>query len=132
MGDAEAVRKVRTVLLGLAVACSNPEKERQRRAEDTNLQMMALELQISAFELAYKRLPERLEDLRTRPDYIPEDRWRAHTFPSITDDPLKDAWGRSFGYRPVGEQEYELWSLGADGREGGDGADQDLRARSGK
>ncbi|HVE38543.1 MAG TPA: type II secretion system protein GspG [Planctomycetota bacterium] len=42
--------------------------------------------------------------------------------------PLKDAWGRPFQYRMPGTQgrRYDLGSLGADGREGGTGADADL------
>jgi general secretion pathway protein G len=42
--------------------------------------------------------------------------------------PLQDAWGRPFQYRMPGTKgrRYDLGSLGADGREGGTGADGDL------
>ncbi len=44
---------------------------------------------------------------------------------------IKDAWGREFHYvRPGGPAEpprpYDLWSLGRDGVEGGEGADADI------
>ncbi len=66
--------------------------------------------------------PDRLDGLVSDPkgngiqDYLKE-----HT-------PLKDAWGRPLQYRRPGTQgrRYDLGSLGADGREGGTGADADL------
>jgi general secretion pathway protein G len=40
---------------------------------------------------------------------------------------LDDPWGRPYVYRYPGERgEYDLYSLGADGIEGGDGEDQDV------
>lgn len=38
-----------------------------------------------------------------------------------------DPWGRAFGYRLPGEHgPFDLYSLGADGRAGGDGEDEDV------
>lgn len=42
---------------------------------------------------------------------------------------LLDPWGNAFGYRYPGEYEsgeYELWSYGADGQEGGEGFNSDI------
>ena len=40
---------------------------------------------------------------------------------------LTDPWGTPYQYRFPGEHgEFDLYSLGADGREGGDGEDQDV------
>ncbi len=40
---------------------------------------------------------------------------------------IVDPWGRPFGYRSPGQHgDYDLWSLGADGIEGGDGENRDL------
>jgi general secretion pathway protein G len=40
---------------------------------------------------------------------------------------LKDAWARDFVYRSPGEKgAYDLLSLGADGKEGGDGENRDI------
>lgn len=41
----------------------------------------------------------------------------------------KDPWGNDYLYRYPGEHgEYDLYSLGADGREGGDGENQDVHS----
>ncbi|TAL31380.1 MAG: type II secretion system protein GspG [Spirochaetes bacterium] len=42
----------------------------------------------------------------------------------------KDPWGRAFLYRSPGEQskDYELVSLGADGKDGGEGENADIRS----
>lgn len=40
---------------------------------------------------------------------------------------LTDPWGHPYGYRFPGEHgDYDLYSLGADGREGGEGEDRDI------
>ena len=40
---------------------------------------------------------------------------------------LTDPWGNPYGYRYPGEHgEFDLFSLGADGREGGEGENQDI------
>ena len=42
---------------------------------------------------------------------------------------LEDAWSRPFGYESPGNRRprsYDLWSLGSDGRPGGDGPEADL------
>ena len=46
--------------------------------------------------------------------------------PNLPDDP----WGNSYQYASPGEcnpQSYDLWSWGADGKQGGEGNDADLR-----
>lgn len=41
----------------------------------------------------------------------------------------KDTWGRDYQYRAPGENgDYDLWSFGADGMEGGDGDDADAKS----
>lgn len=42
---------------------------------------------------------------------------------------ILDPWGNPFGYRYPGEHEegvYDLWSYGADGKEGGEGVNADI------
>jgi general secretion pathway protein G len=56
---------------------------------------------------------------------------RSNTLPSdlkaAEADDSKDAWGREVQYRVIESgRSYELRSLGADGREGGSGADADI------
>ncbi len=39
----------------------------------------------------------------------------------------KDAWGNEYQYRAPGQNgDYDLYSLGRDGQEGGDGSDADI------
>jgi hypothetical protein len=68
------------------------------------------------------KYPERLEALapEQKGTWV-QDYLKAHA-------PLKDAWGHPFRYRMPGTQgrRYDLGSLGADGRDGGTGADADL------
>ena len=41
----------------------------------------------------------------------------------------KDPWGNDYQYRSPGENgAYDIWSLGADGREGGEGENQDIKS----
>lgn len=45
------------------------------------------------------------------------------------DDSLMDPWGEPYVYRFPGEHgEYDIYSLGADKKEGGDGEDQDIQS----
>jgi general secretion pathway protein G len=41
---------------------------------------------------------------------------------------IKDPWGNPYGYKSPGDngEPYVIWSLGADGKEGGEGYDKDL------
>jgi general secretion pathway protein G len=41
----------------------------------------------------------------------------------------KDPWGNDYQYRSPGENgPFDIWSFGADGEEGGEGEDQDIRS----
>ncbi|OHB75652.1 MAG: type II secretion system protein GspG [Planctomycetes bacterium RBG_16_59_8] len=68
------------------------------------------------------KLPERIEDLMTRPDYAKN--WRG---PYIKEDP-KDAWGNALHYDIPGrfEMGYDLYSWGADNAEGGTDINEDI------
>ncbi len=53
-----------------------------------------------------------------------ETRWWG---PYLRKAPPKDPWGRDYVYKSPGEHgDFDLYSLGKDGREGGDGEDQDI------
>ena len=53
-----------------------------------------------------------------------EPRWWG---PYLKKAPPKDPWGREYLYKSPGEHgDYDLYSLGKDGREGGEGEDQDI------
>ena len=53
-----------------------------------------------------------------------ESRWWG---PYLRKAPPKDPWGREYVYKAPGDHgDYDLSSLGKDGREGGEGEDQDI------
>jgi general secretion pathway protein G len=83
--------------------------------------------QIELFKLDHGRYPERLEDLRQRPESIDPDRWPKGGY--LEEAPI-DAWGRPLHYAFPGTRgAFDLFSLGADGKEGGEGEDEDLWSR---
>ena len=53
-----------------------------------------------------------------------EEKWRRKYVREIRPDP----WGRPYIYSSPGRggNDYDIWSLGADGQEGGEGPDADL------
>jgi general secretion pathway protein G len=91
-------------------------KQNAARAEIASIRQ-ALE----QFYSVYGRYPtneEGLAVLRKPTDRISE--------PLLTQDP-KDPWGRAYQYNSPGRNEpYEVICFGADGREGGGGADSDI------
>ncbi|MDW8478924.1 MAG: type II secretion system major pseudopilin GspG [Xanthomonadales bacterium] len=85
-------------------------------------QLQSLSMKIEAYALDNGRPPERLEDLVRRP---PQARnWNG---PYARESDLRDPWGNEFVYRVPGERgPFDLSSLGADGRAGGEGHARDL------
>jgi general secretion pathway protein G len=81
---------------------------------------------IQRFKLYNDCYPERLEDLVDRPSYAKK--WPTGGFIKRYGD-LKDAWGNDFIYNPNPQYDvqFEIISYGADGREGGEGFDEDIR-----
>lgn len=79
---------------------------------------------LEAYYLAYSRFPsndEGLEVLTQISDELPA--------PLMDRVPI-DPWGHRYQYNQPGSngQAYEVFSYGADGREGGDGPDKDIRS----
>jgi general secretion pathway protein G len=95
----------------------------QARADITRLQLQDIKSSIEQFRLRYSTLPNSLDSLvgcneQTGPGCNP-----------IMSNPesLKDAWGNPFVYTlQDGGRRYRVTSLGADGREGGEGVDYDV------
>jgi general secretion pathway protein G len=78
-----------------------------------------VEKAVEIFRTDYERYPETLDELIHRPADIDEDRWNR---PMLRRKDLVDPWGRPFLYKYPGdhaEVPYDLYSLGADGQEGG-------------
>jgi general secretion pathway protein G len=100
----------------------NVEKARQTTAK---AQINEFESVLDAFKLDVGRYPtteEGLQSLRARPGNT--DRWDG---PYLKKDVPVDPWQRPYLYRFPGQHgDYDLYSLGADGQEGGDGESADV------
>ena len=86
--------------------------------------LQEIEKAIEIFRYDYGRFPEDLEELVTRPDDIPEEKWQE---PTLKPKDLVDPWDRRFVYKSPGEHgAFDLYSLGADGQEGGESENADV------
>ncbi len=100
----------------------NVEKARQTTAK---AQVSEFESVLDAFRLDVGRYPttdEGLQSLRVRPGSL--ERWDG---PYLRKDVPLDPWQHPYVYRFPGQHgDYDLYSLGADAQEGGDGENADV------
>jgi general secretion pathway protein G len=84
----------------------------------TKIALDSLSGKIETFALDNGGVPERLEDLVSKPGTA--DNWNG---PYARDKELQDPWNKPFVYRKPGSEgrDYDLYSLGPDGKEGGEG-----------
>lgn len=93
------------------------------KSDSARIQIEAVSSAIDLYRLEVGSYPPDLEALVTQPSGA--DRWdgpylKKRTLP-------KDPWGRDYIYRNPGEYgPYDLYTLGADGQEGGSGEDADI------
>jgi len=79
---------------------------------------------IDLFNYDYDRFPEDLDELVSGPADVPEEKRNA---PTIKRKNLLDPWERPFLYKNPGDHgTYDLYSLGADGQEGGEKENADI------
>ena len=117
------------VILGLLAAFAAPQVlnylgSAKTSAASTQLQNIASILDLYRLDAGrYPTEDEGLNALLERPDGSA--RWNG---PYVKkEDALIDPWGQTFSYRMPGDHgPYDLFSLGADQAEGGDGENQDL------
>ena len=93
------------------------------KARITEMALKRIEAQIGIFRLQYNQLPNSLTALAQCNEQTGQG-----CVPLISADELKDAWGRPFVYQSDGTA-YMIKSLGADGREGGEGVNYDVFVR---
>lgn len=117
------------VILGLIVAFAAPQVIKYvggARSDSAKIQVERLSSVLDLYRLDVGRYPsedEGLDALVERP--ADGERWNGPYLKKA--DSLRDPWGRVYIYRFPGEHgEYDLYSLGADGVEGGEGENQDL------
>ena len=94
----------------------------QAKSKEAQIRMLNLAGQIEMYKLEVGRYPENLQALVRNPG---ADKWGG---PYVKEDELKDAWSNDYRYTTPGTGKgFDLISLGADGREGGEGENKDIR-----
>lgn len=116
------------IILGLLAALVAPklfQKVGSSKQKAAKAQIALIESALDAFRLDIGRYPtteEGLQALRKNPG-LPK--WEG---PYLSKDIPKDPWGNDYVYKCPGEHgEYDLYSLGADGKEGGEGENADIK-----
>lgn len=116
------------VIIGLLAGYVGPRFFAQigkSEVKTATAQLDALTKALDQFRLDTGHYPSQeqgLDALWVKP--AEEGRWWG---PYLRKAPPKDPWGRDYQYRAPGEHgEFDLFSLGKDGREGGDGENQDI------
>ena len=85
-----------------------------------------IEKAVEIFHHDYERYPQSLDELIHRPGDIDESKWQP---PLLKSKDLIDPWGRAFVYKCPGDHSevpFDLYSLGADGKEGGEKDNADV------
>lgn len=118
-------------IIGLLVAIVAPNvlgNQDQAMRQKARADIATLEQALDMYRLDNLRYPsseQGLAALMTKPQTEPLPRqWRTDGYiRRLPEDP----WGNAYGYRSPGQQgRIDLYSLGADGQEGGEGMDADI------
>jgi general secretion pathway protein G len=92
------------------------------QSQEAKILIQHLAGQIEIYKLEVGKLPENLQALVKQPPGA--DKWNG---PYVKEDDLKDPWGNEFRYTVPGTSKpYDIVSLGADGKDGGDGDNRDV------
>jgi general secretion pathway protein G len=116
-------------ILSLLVALAAPRVIKylsSAKTDTARIQIQKLSGVLDLYRLEVGHFPtddEGLQALVERPGHA--EIWNGPYLKSR--DSLIDAWGRPYIYHSPGQHgDYDLYTLGADGREGGDGEDKDI------
>jgi general secretion pathway protein G len=116
------------VILGLLAALVGPRmfgKVGASKQKAAKAQISMFETSLDTYRLDVGKYPttaQGLQALRVKPDGA--EKWDGPYLPK--DVPL-DPWGKPYVYESPGKNgEYDILSLGADGRQGGEGEDTDI------
>jgi general secretion pathway protein G len=116
------------VIIGLLAAYVGPKYFQQIGKSETKVakaQLDGLQKALDQYRIDTGHFPSSEQGLAAL-DAAPsgEPQWQG---PYLSKQVPKDPWGRDYLYRSPGEHgEYDLWTFGKDGREGGTGDDQDV------
>lgn len=115
------------IILGLLAALVAPKMfqkvgSSKIKAAATQISMIGTALDAYRLDIGhYPSSEEGLEALRKNPGH---DTWDG---PYLPKDVPPDPWGHAYVYRSPGEHgEYDLYSLGGDGQDGGEGENADV------
>jgi general secretion pathway protein G len=98
------------------------EQMGRAKSQEARIRIQQLAGQVEMYKLEVGRLPENLQALVRQPPGM--DRWNG---PYAKEADLKDAWGNDYRYTVPGQgRAYDIVSLGADGKDGGDGENRDV------
>ena len=99
------------------------EQASKAKSKEAEVKLMSLAGQIEMYKLEVGRYPENLGALVRQPGGL--EKWAG---PYAKDAELKDAWGNDYRYTTPGTNRgFDLISFGADGKDGGEGENRDLR-----
>lgn len=119
------------VILGMLASLVGPQVFKQlagskSRAAELQIQELSAALDLYRLEVgSYPSTSLGLGALINQPPNV--SKWNG---PYLKKSVIRqDPWGNDYQYRFPGQHgEFDLWSLGADGREGGDGENRDIRS----
>jgi general secretion pathway protein G len=98
------------------------EKMGQAKTQEAKIRISNMVGNIEMYRLQVGRYPENLQALVKQPAGV--DKWEG---PYAKEADLKDPWGNDYKYTVPGQgKPFDLVSLGADGREGGEGENRDV------
>jgi general secretion pathway protein G len=100
------------------------EQADKAKVQEAKIRMQDLGGRLEIYKLEVGRYPDNLQALVKQPPGV--DKWSG---PYAKDADLKDAWGNDYRYTFPGQaagKAYDLVSLGADGKDGGEGSSRDL------
>ena len=99
------------------------EQMGRAKSSEAKVRMQHLVGQIEMYKLEVGRYPENLQALLKAPAGA-EGKWNG---PYVKEPDLKDAWGNDYRYSAPGQSKaFDLVSLGADAKDGGDGENRDI------
>jgi len=97
------------------------EQMGRANSQEARIRIQQLTGQIEMYKLEVGKYPDNLGALVRNPG---SDKWNG---PYAKETDLKDAWGNDYRYTIPGQgKAYDLVSLGADGRDGGEGENKDI------
>lgn len=116
------------VILGLLAGVVGPriwDRLGESKSKVARLQVEQFKAALGMFRFEVGRYPTSAEGLQALVENPGLENWNG---PYLEKRTLpKDPWGRDYQYRSPGQQgDYDLWSYGADGMEGGEGENADI------